>query len=373
MGEVFNGNPYTFCPYQDYLDGMLNYPAYVSPWLLEMILPNSQLCSYFWITRAFDSTSGSMTDLATGINTMVAQCTDTSLLGSFLENHDEPRFSEYTSDMSLTKNAIGFTMLSDGIPIIYQGQEQHYSGGAVPTNREALWLSGYDTTATLYAYITKINKIRAHAKTQDSSYLTDNASPVYTDSSTIVMRKGTTGTQVIAIFSNAGSSGNNSFTLTSAKSGFTSAQAVTDLIACTAYTTDSIGNLVVNISNGLPQVLYPTAQLSGNGLCGSSNTSSTSEFALMTCTTQCFLINITGSASASSTRGSTTLSTSTRHTSTSATCTAAAVTVPFEQEVSTLSGQTVKLVGSIAQLGSWNTSLAIILSDEDYTTCDPYW
>lgn len=29
VGEVFNGNPYSFCPYQEYLDGMLNYPAYV--------------------------------------------------------------------------------------------------------------------------------------------------------------------------------------------------------------------------------------------------------------------------------------------------------------------------------------------------------
>ena len=27
MGEVFNGNPYTMCPIQDSIDGMLNYPA----------------------------------------------------------------------------------------------------------------------------------------------------------------------------------------------------------------------------------------------------------------------------------------------------------------------------------------------------------
>jgi len=27
MGELLDGNPYTFCPYQDYMDGMLNYPT----------------------------------------------------------------------------------------------------------------------------------------------------------------------------------------------------------------------------------------------------------------------------------------------------------------------------------------------------------
>jgi hypothetical protein len=44
-------------------------------------------------------------------------CSDTTLLGSFLENHDQPRFASYTSDYSLAKNAIAFSILQDGIPI----------------------------------------------------------------------------------------------------------------------------------------------------------------------------------------------------------------------------------------------------------------
>jgi alpha-amylase len=51
--------------------------------------------------------------------------------------------------VSLIKNAIGFTLLADGTPIIYQGQEQQFSGADVPRNREALWLSGYNTGSTL--------------------------------------------------------------------------------------------------------------------------------------------------------------------------------------------------------------------------------
>lgn len=29
MGEVFDGDPAYTCPYQSYLDGVLNYPVYV--------------------------------------------------------------------------------------------------------------------------------------------------------------------------------------------------------------------------------------------------------------------------------------------------------------------------------------------------------
>lgn len=34
-----------------------------------------------------------------------------------MENHDVPRFASVTTDYSLAKNAIGFTILADGVPI----------------------------------------------------------------------------------------------------------------------------------------------------------------------------------------------------------------------------------------------------------------
>jgi alpha-amylase len=130
---------------------------------------------------------------------MKSDCGDTTLLGSFMENHDVARFPSLTSDISLAKNAIAFTILADGIPIIYEGQEQHYTGtggGGVPYNREAIWLSGYSTTATLYTWIASLNQIRNQAIYKDGSYVTYKAYPVYSDSSTIVMRKGDTNYQV---------------------------------------------------------------------------------------------------------------------------------------------------------------------------------
>lgn len=231
------------------MDGLLNYPT------------------YYWVTQAFQSTSGSITNLVNGINTMKSEATDLSLYASFLENHDNPRFPSLTSDMSLAKTAIAFTMLMDGIPIIYEGQEQHYSGGGVPDNREAVWLSGYNTGATLYAWIGNLNAIRSWAISKDSSYLTYNAWPVYSDTHTIGLRKGNAGYQVVGVYSNVGASGSTTVTLTSANTGFTAGQALTDVMSCTAFTADSSGGLTVTISGGVPRVFYPTAALSGYSSC----------------------------------------------------------------------------------------------------------
>lgn len=199
---------------------------------------------------------------------MKSDCVDTTLLGSFMENHDQPRFPSYTSDISLAKNAIAFTMLADGIPIIYEGQEQHYSGGGVPYDREAIWLSGYSITAILYTWIASVNQIRNQAIYKDASYVTYKAYPTYSDSSTIVMRKGDTNYQIVGVFTNLGASGASyTLTLPSSDTGFTATQILVEVMGCTAYSTDSSGNLAVAMASGLPRVFYPAAQLEGSDVC----------------------------------------------------------------------------------------------------------
>lgn len=227
-----------------------------------------QITRYYWITQAFQSTSGSISNLLNGVNQMQSACLDTTLLGSFMENHDNPRFPSYTSDVSLAMNAIAFTMLADGIPIIYEGQEQHYSGGSAPFDREAIWLSSYATTSILYRFISLVNQIRTRAVKQDNIYLTYKASPSYSDGSTIVMRKGSSGHQIVGVFSNLGSAGNSyTLALSSATTGFTASEQVIEVLNCTSYTTDFNGSLSVTMAGGLPRVFYPKAQLSNSGIC----------------------------------------------------------------------------------------------------------
>ncbi|KAI3401655.1 hypothetical protein diail_9319 [Diaporthe ilicicola] len=318
VGEVFNGDPTYVIPYQQYLSGLINYPT------------------YYWITQAFQSTSGSISDLATGINTMKSQATDLSLYGSFLENHDNVRFPSLTSDMSLAKSAIAFTMLMDGIPIIYEGQEQHYAGGDTPNNREAVWLSGYDTSAELYTWITGLNAIRKWAISKDSTYLDYSAWPIYSDSHTIGMRKGYAGYQIVGVYSNVGSGASTTVTLTAVSTGFTSGQALTDVMSCNSFTADSSGNLAVTVSAGVPRVFYPTAALSGSGICGGGSPAPTT-------------------------------------TTTAAGCTATSVPVTFNELVTTSYGTTIKLSGSVAALGSWDTSEAVALGASQYTSASPLW
>lgn len=64
---------------------------------------------------------------------------DTSVLGIFLNNHDNARFLHNTNNRRNFQNALIFTLLTDGIPIVYYGDEQYFSGGNDPANREPLW------------------------------------------------------------------------------------------------------------------------------------------------------------------------------------------------------------------------------------------
>jgi alpha-amylase len=45
--------------------------------------------------------------------------------------------------MVSSSNALVFSFMYDGIPVVYYGQEQYFKGKDDPANREPLWPSGY--------------------------------------------------------------------------------------------------------------------------------------------------------------------------------------------------------------------------------------
>jgi alpha-amylase len=101
----------------------------------------------------YSTTAAQMPAFVTAAEAVQQACPDPSVLGIFTECHDVPRMAYYTSDLHLLKNINVWNILYDGIPVVYQGQEQRYSGNNDPYNREALWLSGFSTNATLYVTI----------------------------------------------------------------------------------------------------------------------------------------------------------------------------------------------------------------------------
>jgi alpha-amylase len=82
-------------------------------------------------------------------------------LVNFIDNHDVPRFLFASNgDVVALRNALTLLLTEDGIPDIYYGTEQEFSGGNDPGNREILWLSNFATTGDTFLHIAKVTRIR---------------------------------------------------------------------------------------------------------------------------------------------------------------------------------------------------------------------
>lgn len=90
-----------------------------------------------------------------------------ALLATFADNHDNPRFLNATADLRLYANALTYVLTARGIPIVYYGSEQAFSGGNDPYCRESLW-PHYNASAPLYALIARV--LAAKAATNWTQY-----------------------------------------------------------------------------------------------------------------------------------------------------------------------------------------------------------
>jgi glycosidase len=102
---------------------------------------------------------------------------DPSLLMTFVDNHDQSRFLNDSSEPQL-KAALGFLYTSPGIPVLYYGTEQGFKGhrdkgcSGGDCNREDMFAnpawdantghtaSSFDNKSELYQFIRKLNTIR---------------------------------------------------------------------------------------------------------------------------------------------------------------------------------------------------------------------
>ncbi|KAL2851781.1 glycoside hydrolase superfamily [Aspergillus pseudodeflectus] len=247
IGEVYTENTDAVCRYQEFVSGLLNYPMY-SPMI-----------------QAF--TAGNMPGLAESVRAVRSQCKDFTRLASFTENHDTPRFASLINDTTLAKNAMAFNILSDGIPIVYQGQEQHLRGPSSPYNRSPLWPTNYTTTSPLYNTTATLNRLRNHAIRLDSTYITTHSEELYLDGSTYATRKGAEGKQIVSVFSNQGAGG-GPYNLT-IPGAFKPGTEVVEVLSCKKVTADKEGRITVEMDEGEPMIFFPAKRMAGSGICGS--------------------------------------------------------------------------------------------------------
>ena len=155
-------------------------------------------------------------------------------------------------------------MLTDGIPIIYQGQEQHLAGADDPGCCEAMWLpenGSYDTDAALYKFAAHLNKIRAWA-VKDSGFATTKNQVLNYSGNQIAMRKGVV--RSVLAFTGVRQE-KRKYSMVGA--GFEKEEKVVDVMGCRKYTADKKGEVVVEIGGGAVVVLMTAGNLKGSGLC----------------------------------------------------------------------------------------------------------
>lgn len=137
IGEVFDSHVSYVASYQPPLTSLLSYPLYFT---LKNVFAYKQ----------------SMYQLRDMLSEYATQFKDVSVLGGFLDNHDNARFLSIQSDYALYEAGLIFNAYSSGIPIVYYGTEQGFSGGNDPNNREPLWTSAFNEKTTLYTFLKNI-------------------------------------------------------------------------------------------------------------------------------------------------------------------------------------------------------------------------
>ena len=186
-----------------------------------------------------------MSGLQSEFDELVSVCQDSTLLGTFTENQDQPRFANYANDVSLLKSALAFALLSDGIPIVYYGAEQQFSGQTDPDNREALWTSGYNTSVPLYGHIAAINAARnaiANVSTYTywSPYWTWKSKFITVRDEVVVVRKGYD-YSIVTILTNRGRNSKNLGPYTIGDTNFIDGDEIMDVLGCTTQTVGQYG------------------------------------------------------------------------------------------------------------------------------------
>ncbi|KAF7359395.1 Not1-domain-containing protein [Mycena sanguinolenta] len=246
MGEVFDPVVANVADYQgsDALDSVLNYPLYYA------------LVSAFTIPGPQN-----MSALIDNLNQSRAGYTDTTVLGNFLENQDVPRWHNLSVDPQSTYNAMTFTFLAEGIPIVYYGQEQYFSGNGDPYNREPLWLSNY-TKTTAYQLMASLNQLR-NFMIYTTDWATQQMRILAASQNGIAFQKG----EVVTVLTNIGAPPQN-LTNTVFLSPWPRGTVAIDIVACRQFVVASGGFLQVEYTKGgVPVVLVHPSALSGSGVC----------------------------------------------------------------------------------------------------------
>ncbi|KLO12021.1 alpha-amylase [Schizopora paradoxa] len=246
MGEVFEGGAADVGPWQgnQSMDSVLNYPMYTA--LTEALtIPGPQ----------------NMTAVADMIAQSKQYFTDPTVLGNFIENQDVPRWLNMSVDPQSLYNAMVFNFMSDGIPIVYYGQEQGAHGASDPYNREPLWPSGYANTTT-YQLVTKLNTFR-NFLVNTTDWATTPMQVLTSSPNATAILKG----KIVSVVTNIGSPPAN--LSVPVYTPWKQSDILTEIISCDQYSVGSNGTIQMQYSKGGEAAVFiNNDDIQGAGVCG---------------------------------------------------------------------------------------------------------
>ena len=144
IGEILSGDVSAVAPYSHILDAALDYPL------------------YYAMQSAF-AKGGSARQLG-AVMAKDAQYADAQLGGTFLDNHDQPRFlcdATVADKLARLRIALAFQFTTRGLPILYYGTEQGF--GSCTDNRQDRF-DAADANAPLYQFIATLGAIRTSSE-----------------------------------------------------------------------------------------------------------------------------------------------------------------------------------------------------------------
>jgi len=143
-GEFWSGEDARVAPYtkDGLFDGMVGFPMYYT---MREVFREGR--SPEAITRRMEAAK---------------QYRDDALNVVFFDNHDQARFLNATDARAL-RGQLAFLYSGRGIPCLYYGTEQGFSGGSDPANREDMF-EKFNPKHELYEYVAKLGKIRRESE-----------------------------------------------------------------------------------------------------------------------------------------------------------------------------------------------------------------